>query len=132
MRKLKFFIIPLAIIFLFGCAAMQNMTPEQKQLTYRTAFNSILEQFNGWAKLQSEETKAKLRAEVIPLLDKAGGALDLYEQSFSSSNDDPDARLNFYLNLKNELISLLLKYGLKVDERKVTSWNWKQPYCYSI
>ena len=118
MRKVKVLVPLLIIVFLISCAGMQDMTPPQKHLTYRTMFNNILEQYNGWATVQPEETKVKLREDVLPLLDEAHDALNLYEKSLSIPGGDADARLNFYLDVKNKAINLLLTYGLKVDERK--------------
>ena len=118
MHKKRFIIGLIVILFLFSCASMDQMTAEQKHLTYRTMFNNILEQFNDWAALQPETTKVKLRRDVIPLLGEAKDALDLYEGSLSIPTDDSDARLNFYLGLKNKVVSLIYKYGLKVDEKK--------------
>lgn len=117
-RKFKFILILLSIVFLVSCAGMSEMTAPQKHLTYRTMFNNILDQFNGWAFSQPEETKIKLRKDVVPLIDEAKDALDLYEKSLSISTDDPDARLNFYLDLKTKLINLIASYGLKVEEKK--------------
>lgn len=118
-QKFKILTVLLAIVFVVSCAGMREMTAPQKHLTYRTMFNNILEQFNGWAVSQPEETKIKLRLNVIPLIDEAKDALNLYEKSLFISTEDPDARLNFYLNLKTKLINLIATYGLKVVEKEV-------------
>ena len=117
-RRFKFLLVLLSIVFLVSCAGMSNMSAPQKHLTYRTMFNNILDQFNGWAFSQPEETKIELRKNVVPLIDEAKDALDLYEKSLSISTDDPDARLNFYLDLKTKLINLIASYGLQVEEKK--------------
>ena len=117
-RRFKFLLVLLSIVFLVSCAGMSNMSAPQKHLTYRTMFNNILDQFNGWAFSQPEEIKIELRKDVVPLIDEAKDALDLYEKSLSISTDDPDARLNFYLDLKTKLINLIASYGLQVEEKK--------------
>jgi hypothetical protein len=118
MKKLP---VILFVIILFSCAGFGNLSPVKKQLAYRTAFNHILAQFNDWAIQQPEETKVKLRSDVIPQIDKAASALDKYEAAYVTGDKDPQAKLDFYLSLKNDLIKLLLQYGLKVDEKEVSS-----------
>ena len=116
--KSKWLVVVLALLFVVSCAGMQQMTKEQTHLTYRTMFNNALEQFNNWALEQPEDTKVKLRVEVIPLLDEAKEALDLYEMALFIPDDDADARLNFYLEIKTKAINLIAKYGLEIDERR--------------
>jgi hemolysin-activating ACP:hemolysin acyltransferase len=98
----------------------QEMTPAQKYGTYRTAFNDVIEyQYIPWAKLQPEETKVLLRADVNPRIKKVYAALDVYKAELATPGGDPVAKMNLYLSLKNELFALILKYGLKIDESKV-------------
>jgi len=127
-NKYKLISALFVILCFVSCASMQKMTPEQTHLTYRTMFNNVLEQFNEWAVLQPEETKVKLRADVIPLLDEAKTALDLYEKALFLPDDDADARLNFYLEVKTKLINLIAKYGLRVDERKKAGYEYRSGY----
>lgn len=122
-RRGELISVILVLLFIFGCAGMRKkigeMTPLQKYDMYRTTFNNVIEhQYLPWAIVQPEETKVKLRTEVNDLIKKAEGALDLYGQSVKGEIADPEAKLEFYLKIKNELYVLLLKYGLKIDESK--------------
>jgi hypothetical protein len=102
-------------VSVFSCTAFQKMTPAQKYATTRTAFNDLVRQYIDQAKMQPETVRAKLRAEVNPVIKEAEAALDKYYAALSLPNDDPEARLAFYLDLKNEIIELVLKYGIKID-----------------
>jgi len=115
LKRLKFVSVILALLFVIGCA---GMTMKQKVLSTRTTFNEMLQQFNSWAKNQPEETKVKLRENVIPVIDEASGALDAWEDSLYLPDGDPDAKLQFYLDVKTKLINLIAKYGLKIVEKE--------------
>jgi len=125
MRRLKFIGILLALCLVVGCfegcATIQvgEMTPAQKYDTYRTTFNDVIEyQYLPWAKIQPETTKVILREEVNPMVKRAEQALDVYGKEVATPGGDPEAKLNLYLGIKNDLYILLLKYGLKIDESK--------------
>ncbi len=119
-KKLRIGIIVLVIAFVAGCATFGDMTKEQQYLATRTSFNEILTQYIDFQQLQTPEKRAEIKAEVQPVLDEAVDALDLYKKSLTVTGDDPQLKLDFYLSVKNKLISLLLKYGLKVDEKGAT------------
>jgi len=106
------------VLLFAACATFQQMTPAKKYATYRTAFNVITKQYIAQAKLQPEDVRAKLREEVNPKIKDAEKALDKYYAALSLPNDDPDARLAFYLDLKTEILNLCLKYGLKIQEKE--------------
>ena len=121
MKKYKFMILFILVVFIFGCAGTQKkiseMTPLQKYDMYRTTFNDVIEyQYLPWAKAQPEETKVKLRSEVNPLVKDTEEALSLYGKSAKGEIPDPEAKLEFFLKIKNRLYTMLLKYGLEVDE----------------
>jgi hypothetical protein len=93
------------------------MTPAQKYAATRTAFNDLVRQYIDQAKMQPETVRAKLRTEVNPVVKEAETALDAYYASLSLPGDDPEARLLFYLELKNKILNLVLKYGLNIDQQ---------------
>jgi hypothetical protein len=106
----------IAAIMLSACGHFKEMTPAKKHATIRTAFNEMVKSYIAQAKLQPEDVRAKLREEVNPVIKDAEEALDKYYESLTLPNDDPDARLAFYLDLKNQMLELCLKYGLKIEE----------------
>lgn len=121
MKKYRLTILLVLVVFIFGCAATQEkisrMTPLQKYDMYRTMFNDVIEyQYLPWAKAQPEETKVKLRSEVNPLIKDTEEALSLYGKSAKGEMPDQEARLEFFLRIKNRLYAMLFNYGLKVDE----------------
>lgn len=119
MRKLKF--LPILVVLLFSCATIQigEMTPAQRYDTYRTSFNDTIQyQYIPWAKKQTQEKKTLLKAEVNPLIKSTEKALDVYGAELSKPGGDPEAKMQLFLEVKNNLFELLLKYGLKVDESK--------------
>jgi hypothetical protein len=115
-RSILFICTVCPLIALVACATFQNMTPAKKYATTRTAFNELVKSYITQAKLQPEDVRAKLREEVNPVIKDAEEALDKYYESLTLPNDDPDARLAFYLDLKNQMLELCLKYGLKIEE----------------
>lgn len=116
-RNIKLVLLIPAVYFISACAAFQNMAPAKKYATVRTAFNQITAQYIEQAKLQPEDVRAKLRTEVNPVIKEAEAALDKYYAALTLPDDDPDARLAFYLNLKTEILRLCLKYGLKIEDK---------------
>jgi hypothetical protein len=106
----------LFMVMMIACGAFQNMTPAKKYATVRTTYNEIVKQYIAQAKLQPEEIRVKLRTEVNPVIKEAEAALDKYYAALTLPNDNPDARLAFYLDLKTEILNLCLKYGLKITE----------------
>jgi ABC-type transporter MlaC component len=114
-KQLRWPILLILTVFLItACATFQNMTPAKKYATTRTAFNELVKSYIAQAKMQPEDVRAKLRTEVNPVIKDAEAALDKYYESLTLPNDDPDARLAFYLDLKTEILNLCLKYGLKI------------------
>lgn len=112
-------ILLILTVFLFtACTMFQKMTPDKKYATYRTAFNELTKSYIVEAKKQPEDIRAKLRKEVNPKIKDAEAALDKYYDALNLPNDDPDARLAFYLDLKNEVIKLCIKYGLKIKDKE--------------
>jgi hypothetical protein len=109
------------MVMLVSCATVHfgKMTPAQKYGTYRATFNDVIEhQYIPWAKKQPEEKKVLLRAEANPLIKDVEKALDVYSAELIKPGGDPEAKMQLFLNVKNDLYVLLLKYGLKVDESK--------------
>ena len=116
MRKFKIIGIILALCLVVACAG-PPMTPTQKYAVTRATFNDILENhYIPFFKAQTPEVQQKLRDEAKPVIHEAADALDMYYWSLTIPNDDPDARLEFYLTLKTKLINLVAKYGLKIPE----------------
>jgi len=126
MRKFKVFKLIMILLFVMtfsGCATLSgsltNMTPAQKYDTYRTTFNDVIQyQYLPWAKIQPESTKVILRTEVNNMIKTTEKALDVYGKEIAIPGGDPEAKMNLYLDIKNDLFALLLKYGLEVDESK--------------
>jgi len=116
LRSLIILISIISLLMLGACSHFQTMTPAKKYATVRTAFNEIVRQYIDQAKLQPEDVRAKLRENVNPVIKDAEKALDKYFESLTLPGDDPDARLAYYLDLKNQILELCLKYGLKIAE----------------
>lgn len=110
------FICTVSLILIVGCASMKAMTPAKKHAAIRTTFNEMVRQYIDQAKLQPEEIRAKLRENVNPVIKDAEAALDKYYAALTLPDDDPDARLAFYLDLKDQILKLCLKYGLRIDD----------------
>lgn len=119
--KKHLLLMTLIVFLISACTGFSTLTPVKKQLMYRSGFNHILMQFNSWAVQQPEEVKIKLRSDVVPLIDKAASALDNYEAAYVTDTENPQAKLRLYIGLKNDLVELLLKYGLKVEDKEVSS-----------
>jgi len=118
MNRKRIFIVVFLSMLIISCAH-GNMTPAQKYDTYRTTFNDVIEyQYHPWAMRQSMETRALLRVDVNPKIKRVEEALDVYGKEIATPGGDPEAKLQLYLNLKNDLFALILKYGLKIDESK--------------
>ena len=116
MKRLRIIGIILALCFIVSCAGTQ-LTPVQKYAVTRATFNDILENhYIPFFKAQTPEVQQKLRDDAKPVIHEAAGALDMYYWSLTIPNEDPDARLEFYLTLKTKLINLVAKYGLKIPE----------------
>lgn len=109
-------IVILIMAFFVGCA---HMTAQQQYLATRTTFNEILTQYIDFMGTQTPEKRAEIKADVQPVLDEAETALDTYGKAVKAG-ENADAKLDAYLSVKNQLVHLVLKYGLKVDEGKVT------------
>jgi len=116
LRNLIILISIISLLILGACSHFQTMTPAKKYATVRTAFNEMVRQYIDQAKLQPEDIRVKLRENVNPVIKDAEAALDKYYESLTLPHDDPDARLAFYLDLKNQILKLCLKYGLKIAE----------------
>jgi len=116
LRNLIILISIISLLILGACSHFRAMTPAKKYATVRKAFNEMVRQYIDQAKLQPEEIRAKLRENVNPVIKDAEAALDKYYAALTLTDDDPDTRLAFYLDLKNQILKLCLKYGLKITE----------------
>ena len=116
-RKSRLTILIIMVFALvIGCASVP-MTPTQKYAVTRATFNDILENhYIPFFKLQTPEVQQELREKAVPVIQEAAGALDMYYWSLSIPGEDPNARLLFYMDLKNKLINLVAKYGLQIPE----------------
>lgn len=112
LKKSRIFLVCVCLMIL-SCA---GMTPKQQYLSQRMAFNEFLLQFNTWAVVQSEDVKAKLRSEIIPIIDEASTALNAYESALYLNTGDPMAKLQFYLDLKTKLLNAVLVHGFHYEE----------------
>lgn len=100
-------------IVIASCA----MTPTQRYATTRASFNSMLEnQYIPFFESQTPKVQQELRDKAAPIIHEMSDALDIYYRSLSVDGEDPEARLEFYLSIKNKLINLLTKYGLELME----------------
>jgi len=105
------------LMFVFtACSFGQIKTPDQKYAVARTAFNEIVQQYIEQAKLQPESTKIELRANVNPVIKDAEKALDTYYDSLVLGESDAEAKLDYYLKLKNQILNMVIKYGLIINE----------------
>ena len=113
-RWLILLILTVFLLAITACAHFEKMTPAKKHAAIRTAFNEMVRQYIDQAKLQPVDFRAKLRENVNPVIKDAEAALDKYYESLALPDDDPDARLAYYLDLKDQILKLCLKYGLKI------------------
>ena len=68
----------------------------------------------AFANSQTPEVVAKMKTEVNPVIKSAEKALDAWGNAMGSG--DENAKINTYLSIKDEMISLFLKYGLTIKE----------------
>lgn len=96
------------LVFIAGCA-LTSLGPKQIQLQTRKAFNDGVESYLFYKADLPDEEKAKIEAEIDPLILKAYNALDRIERAIDAGIDISQADVKAYEEAKKALIRLIPK-----------------------
>ena len=107
----RIFLVLLTIMFLFGCATLGELSPEEQQLKARMTFNNLVEGYLVKYRTADIETQQKWKRDVDPLIKKAKTALDLW--GFALKLSTPEKAIEqekIFLLIKDELLDLMIEH----------------------
>jgi len=108
-------LIAIILVFIAGCA-LTGLGPKQIQLQTRKAFNDAVESYLFYKADLPADEKAKIEAEVDPLILKAYDALDRIEKAMDAGIDISKGDLEAYEKAKKALIRLIPKIFEMLEE----------------
>lgn len=99
------------LLFLSSCIPMQPEgpppTPAETYLTARMVFNGLLEDYVAQKKIADPATKSRWTQEIDPWFIRGASALDAWKVAVRSG-EDPQGQMQAYLEIKNQLMSIIL------------------------